>query len=161
MPSKKEVQKIQKRVVDDKTFGLKNKNKSKVVQSFVETVTLNAKRAGLTKDEAVRLEKMKAEREQTKAEKKAREAEMMMLFQPALTKKQKEEKAAKEAAAKAAADKAKADAEGPEIIDARTSSLWLCMCFPLYFLYSSVCACSDRHSSLFLNRASIRRGQAW
>ena len=89
-----------------------------MVQKFVDDVTQNAKRAGLSKDEAVRLEKMKAEREQTKAEKKARELEMLMLFQPALTKKQKEEKAAKEAAAKAAAAKAKEE-EGPEIIDAR------------------------------------------
>jgi hypothetical protein len=97
---------------------LKNKNKSKVVQKFVDDVTTNAKRAGLSKDEAVRLEKMRAEREQTKAEKKERELEMLKLFQPALTKKQKEEKAAKEAAAKAAAAKAK-ESEGPEIVDAR------------------------------------------
>ncbi len=115
---------------------MKNKNKSKVVQKFVDDVTLNAKRAGLSKDEAIRLEKMKAEREQTKAEKKAREQEMMLLFQPALTKKQKEEKAAKEAAAKAAAAKAKLE-EGPEIIDARVyncsillSLSRLTLCFP-------------------------------
>jgi hypothetical protein len=109
---------------------LKNKNKSKVVQKFVEDVTINAKRAGLSKDEAIRLEKMRAEREQTKAEKKAREQEMMLLFQPALTKKQKEEKAAKEAAAKAAADKAKLE-EGPEIIDSRKSLLFITLpCFP-------------------------------
>ncbi len=89
-----------------------------MVQKFVDDVTTNAKRAGLSKDEAVRLEKMRAEREQTKAEKKERELEMLKLFQPALTKKQKEEKAAKEAAAKAAAAKAK-ESEGPEIVDAR------------------------------------------
>ncbi len=97
------------------------------MQKFVEDVTTNAKRAGLSKDEAIRLEKMRAEREQTKAEKKAREQEMLMLFQPALTKRQREEKAAKEAAAKAAAAKAKEE-EGPELIDARTCSL-LCRSF--------------------------------
>lgn len=32
--SKKEVKKIQKQVVDDKTFGLKNKNKSKVSRAL-------------------------------------------------------------------------------------------------------------------------------
>jgi hypothetical protein len=29
--SKKEVKKVQQRVIEDKTFGLKNKNKSKVI----------------------------------------------------------------------------------------------------------------------------------
>lgn len=31
-PSKKTVKKAQDRIIEDKTFGLKNKNKSKVVQ---------------------------------------------------------------------------------------------------------------------------------
>eukprot|EP00961_Rhodomonas_salina_P264934 3581436-Rhodomonas_salina.3 len=71
--SKKEVQKKQKQVIEDKTFGLKNKNKSKVVQSFVKEVTANAKRAGLSKDDAIRQEKARAERAAQKEEKKARE----------------------------------------------------------------------------------------
>lgn len=37
--SKKSVQKQKEKVIDDKTFGLKNKNKSKTVQSYVKGVT--------------------------------------------------------------------------------------------------------------------------
>eukprot|EP01097_Dermamoeba_algensis_P004240 TRINITY_DN2800_c0_g1_i1.p1 TRINITY_DN2800_c0_g1~~TRINITY_DN2800_c0_g1_i1.p1 ORF type:complete len:380 (-),score=140.34 TRINITY_DN2800_c0_g1_i1:176-1315(-) len=36
--SKKEVNKMKQKVVEDKTFGLKNKNKSKKVQNFVQSV---------------------------------------------------------------------------------------------------------------------------
>lgn len=38
-PSKKTEQKKQAKIVDDKTFGLKNKNKSKTVQQFVKAVS--------------------------------------------------------------------------------------------------------------------------
>ncbi|EKX38627.1 hypothetical protein GUITHDRAFT_165141 [Guillardia theta CCMP2712] len=93
--SKKEVAKAQKKVIEDKTFGLKNKNKSKVVQNFVQQVTQNAKRAGLSKDEAVRKEKEKEERTNRKAEKEARDAELRMLFAPAVKKKEKEAAVAK------------------------------------------------------------------
>ena len=93
--SKKEVAKAQKQVIEDKTFGLKNKNKSKVVQNFVQQVTQNAKRAGLSKDEAVRKEKEKEERTNRKAEKEARDAELRMLFAPAVKKKEKEAAVAK------------------------------------------------------------------
>ena len=34
-PTAKTVQKKQDKIVDDKTFGLKNKNKSKVVQELI------------------------------------------------------------------------------------------------------------------------------
>ena len=33
--SKKTEKKIQEKIIDDKTFGLKNKNKSKVVQKYI------------------------------------------------------------------------------------------------------------------------------
>jgi hypothetical protein len=36
-PSKKTIQKKQDQVVEDRTFGLKNKNKSKKVQSFIQS----------------------------------------------------------------------------------------------------------------------------
>jgi hypothetical protein len=36
--SKKTEKKIKEKLVDDKTFGLKNKNKSKVVQNYVKSV---------------------------------------------------------------------------------------------------------------------------
>mmetsp|Transcript_42918 Transcript_42918/g.86086 ORF Transcript_42918/g.86086 Transcript_42918/m.86086 type:complete len:320 (-) Transcript_42918:44-1003(-) len=115
--SKKEVQKKQKAVIDDKTFGLKNKNKSKVVQNFVKEVTANAKRAGLSKDEAIKQEKARAERSAQKEEKKARENELNFLFAPAMTKKQKEQAEAKKKAAEEAAKKAAE--EGPEIVDSQ------------------------------------------
>ena len=38
-PSTKTVNKEKAKIVDDKTFGLKNKNKSKVVQNYVKGVT--------------------------------------------------------------------------------------------------------------------------
>ena len=38
-PSNKTLEKEKKKVVEDKTFGLKNKNKSKVVQQHIRQVT--------------------------------------------------------------------------------------------------------------------------
>ena len=38
-PSTKTIEKEKKKVAEDKTFGLKNKNKSKVVQNYVKQVT--------------------------------------------------------------------------------------------------------------------------
>jgi hypothetical protein len=37
-PSAKTQKKMQEKVIEDKTFGLKNKNKSKVVQNYVKGV---------------------------------------------------------------------------------------------------------------------------
>lgn len=42
-PSKKTEKKKQDKVVDDLTFGLKNKNKSKVVQKFIKGVANTVK----------------------------------------------------------------------------------------------------------------------
>ena len=44
--SKKTEQKLQNKVIEDKTFGLKNKNKSKVVQEYVKSVENNVKKGG-------------------------------------------------------------------------------------------------------------------
>jgi len=99
--SKKEVVKKQKQVVDDKTFGLKNKNKSKIVQRFVAEVAAGAKRAGLSNDEFKRKEMEAAGRNEKKIDRKDREAEMRLLFAPAVSKKeQAAAKAAKEEAAR-------------------------------------------------------------
>ena len=38
-PSAKTIQKEKAKIVEDKTFGLKNKNKSKTVQKFVKEVS--------------------------------------------------------------------------------------------------------------------------
>ncbi len=44
--SKKSEQKLQNKINEDKTFGLKNKNKSKVVQEYVKSVENNVKKGG-------------------------------------------------------------------------------------------------------------------
>uniref|UniRef100_A0A6P6Y7A1 Zinc finger CCCH domain-containing protein 15 homolog n=1 Tax=Dermatophagoides pteronyssinus TaxID=6956 RepID=A0A6P6Y7A1_DERPT len=38
-PSKKAVEKEKQKIIEDKTFGLKNKNKSKAVQNYIKSVT--------------------------------------------------------------------------------------------------------------------------
>mmetsp|Transcript_19508 Transcript_19508/g.34799 ORF Transcript_19508/g.34799 Transcript_19508/m.34799 type:complete len:141 (-) Transcript_19508:6-428(-) len=73
-----------KKVADDKTFGLKNKNKSKVVQQYVKTVQqgVNAKSQKDKRLEAERdpvlMRKLKKEAEEKK------KAELDMLFQAAI-----------------------------------------------------------------------------
>ena len=91
-----------KQVVEDKTFGLKNKNKSKVIQKFVQEVTKGSKMAGMSKDEFLRKEKEAQMRNDKKADKKDREAELRALFAPAVSKKdkEKEKQKAEEAARK-------------------------------------------------------------
>ena len=42
-PSKKNQQKAQARVIEDRTFGLKNKNKSSKVQSYIKQVEVGIK----------------------------------------------------------------------------------------------------------------------
>lgn len=42
-PSKKNVEKKKEKLVEDKTFGLKNKNKSKNVQKYIQEVTKQVK----------------------------------------------------------------------------------------------------------------------
>mmetsp|Transcript_18588 Transcript_18588/g.46895 ORF Transcript_18588/g.46895 Transcript_18588/m.46895 type:complete len:307 (+) Transcript_18588:220-1140(+) len=119
--SKKEVQKIQKKVIDDKTFGLKNKNKSKVVKDFVAQVTAQASRAGLSKEEQQRQERLRQEKAAKKEEKLANEKEQAILFNPAV-KKKLEAAAKRKAAEEEAAAKARA-AEGPEFVTAEEAYL--------------------------------------
>ena len=81
--SKKTVQKKKLQVVDDKTFGLKNKNKSKKVQLQIESVKKNVMNSG---DPKVR--KLEEQRQKVKAEakmrKKAQKDEQDALFNEAL-----------------------------------------------------------------------------
>ena len=82
-PSKKVVQKKKQQLVDDKTFGLKNKNKSKKVQQQIESVKKNVMNSGdpkLRKQEELR-QKAKAE---DKLRKKAQKEEQDALFNEAL-----------------------------------------------------------------------------
>lgn len=65
--SKKSVQKKKQLAVEDKTFGLKNKNKSKKVQQHINSVTKNVMNSGDPK-----MRKMEEERAKAKAERKAR-----------------------------------------------------------------------------------------
>ena len=46
MPPKKAQQEKKKKLVEDKTFGLKNKNKSAKVKNYVEQVKQNADKSG-------------------------------------------------------------------------------------------------------------------
>jgi hypothetical protein len=45
-PSKKAVKDKQNKVIEDSTFGLKNKNKSKKVQQFIDRVEKSVKHGG-------------------------------------------------------------------------------------------------------------------
>ena len=49
-PSKKTVEKMKDKTIEDKTFGLKNKNKSKVVQSYIKGVESVVKGKNMTKE---------------------------------------------------------------------------------------------------------------
>lgn len=49
-PSKKAVKEKQSKAIDDATFGLKNKNKSKKVQQFVSRVEKQVKNSGPSAD---------------------------------------------------------------------------------------------------------------
>lgn len=81
--SKKATQKKKDKLVEDKTFGMKNKNKSKKVQSYIQGVTNNVMNTGDPKqrkaDEARKKSKIEA-----KLRKKAAEDERNALFGEAL-----------------------------------------------------------------------------
>lgn len=63
-PSKKSVEKKKEKLVEDKTFGLKNKNKSKNVQKYIQEVTKQVKggntRADRLKEQQLLLKKAPA-----------------------------------------------------------------------------------------------------
>jgi hypothetical protein len=81
--SKKTVQKQKQKVIEDKTFGLKNKNKSKKVQQHIQSVEKNVLNSGDPKTR-----KLEEQRRQAKAEaknrKKALKDEQEALFGEAL-----------------------------------------------------------------------------
>ncbi|KAF1316732.1 zinc finger protein, partial [Globisporangium splendens] len=64
-PSKKSVEKKKEKMVEDKTFGLKNKNKSKNVQKYIQEVTKQVKggntRADRLKEQQIALKKKPVE----------------------------------------------------------------------------------------------------
>lgn len=77
MSSKKSQDKAKAKVIEDKTFGLKNKNRSTKVQAFVHSVTQSVKQGNPQQRQA------QAENEQKRKEKEAKKAfqeEMEKLF---------------------------------------------------------------------------------
>ncbi|EGC39403.1 hypothetical protein DICPUDRAFT_26975 [Dictyostelium purpureum] len=68
--SKKTVEKEKKKKIEDKTFGLKNKNKSKKVAAYVKTVETQVKNSALqNKDERRKMEAKKEKELQAQAKK--------------------------------------------------------------------------------------------
>lgn len=82
--SKKALQKKKEKMLEDKTFGLKNKNKSSKVQSFVKSQERSIMNTG-TDARSRQMEAQKKEQAKArKALKKAKEAEQAALFGEAL-----------------------------------------------------------------------------
>lgn len=81
--SKKNQQKKKEKILEDKTFGMKNKNKSKKVQSYINSVTNNVMNSGDPKQR--KLEELRRQaKANAKARKKAAEEERNALFGEAL-----------------------------------------------------------------------------
>lgn len=81
--SKKATQKQKSKLVEDKTFGLKNKNKSAKVKALVTSVTRNVMNSGDPKERKL-IEQRKRDRANQKARKKAMDDERNALFGEAL-----------------------------------------------------------------------------
>lgn len=78
--SKKAEQKRKEKVIEDRTFGLKNKNRSSKVQAYVQQVSKAVNQANPNDKRAIAEAE---ERRRAKENKKAMEAEMAMLFRSA------------------------------------------------------------------------------
>lgn len=81
--SKKTQQKKKQQLIEDKTFGLKNKNKSKKVQQLVKSVEKSVMHGGDPKLRRLEEQRKKA-KEEAKARKKAMKEEQDALFGEAL-----------------------------------------------------------------------------
>ena len=77
--SKKSEQKKKSKIVEDKTFGLKNKNKSAKVKAHIQSVTKNVMNSGDPKERKL-MEERKRQKANAKARKKAMEEERNALF---------------------------------------------------------------------------------
>ena len=82
--SKKAEQKKKQQVLEDKTFGLKNKNKSKKVQNHIQSVTKSVMNSGTTARQRQLEEQRVQAKKAAKARRKAEEAERDALFGEAL-----------------------------------------------------------------------------
>ena len=82
--SKKALQKKKDKLIEDKTFGLKNKKKSKKVQNQIASITKNINDGGSNPKQRKLEEQRKAAKAEAKARKKAMEEERNALFGEAL-----------------------------------------------------------------------------
>ncbi|KAL3766219.1 hypothetical protein ACHAW5_002565 [Stephanodiscus triporus] len=82
--SKKAAQKKKEKLLEDKTFGLKNKNKSAKVQQYVKSTEKSIMNMGTDAQSRAREHKLKEEKMAHKALKKAKAAEEAALFGEAL-----------------------------------------------------------------------------
>lgn len=76
--SKKTIEKEKKKIIEDKTFGLKNKNKSKKVEKYVKSVTQQVQNKGLDR----RAEELAKQRKEEKLKAEQAKREMEALFKP-------------------------------------------------------------------------------
>eukprot|EP00026_Physarum_polycephalum_P009932 Phypoly_transcript_10070.p1 GENE.Phypoly_transcript_10070~~Phypoly_transcript_10070.p1 ORF type:complete len:363 (+),score=111.53 Phypoly_transcript_10070:49-1137(+) len=76
--SKKSVEKEKQRIVEDKTFGLKNKNKSKKVEKYIKSVQSQVANKGFDKKAEAAAQAKKEEKARQEQAKK----DMEMLFKP-------------------------------------------------------------------------------
>lgn len=86
MPPKAD--KVKAKIVEDKTFGLKNKNKSKRVQQYVKAVEINASIAGKTREQLKQEEAKRKLKEQAKDLKAAAAEEAKLLGLPVINSQQ-------------------------------------------------------------------------
>ncbi|KAI0367954.1 hypothetical protein BV20DRAFT_949125 [Pilatotrama ljubarskyi] len=86
MPPKKQQAGSSSKVKDDKTFGMKNKNKSAKVQKQIAAIEKQQAQAGKSRA-ALEKEKEKAMREKAKMEEEKRKKEEAALFKPVQTQK--------------------------------------------------------------------------
>jgi len=77
-PSNKSIQKAKDKIIEDKTFGLKNKNKSQAVKKYCEEVARNVNQSGGKAAQQKKAEAM--QRQAQKEEKQRREEAMALLF---------------------------------------------------------------------------------
>lgn len=82
--SKKALQKKQAKLIEDKTFGLKNKNKSSKVKAYVQSTEKSIMNAGTDARSRHLDEQKKQQKAARKAMKKAQDAEQAALFSSAL-----------------------------------------------------------------------------
>nr|KAJ3418383.1 hypothetical protein HK105_008384 [Polyrhizophydium stewartii] len=82
MPPKTE-QKQKQKVIEDKTFGLKNKNKSAKVNRYVQQVTQQVQSSGNRKERDL-AEQRKKEQEARKKAEEQKKAELAELFKPTI-----------------------------------------------------------------------------